>query len=332
MDIKNIGVFYPKTLRDLPNWVLWKLEPGNDGRLTKVPYNPHYHYRASKTTPKDWSTFDTAEKELSKGEYNGLGFVFTPESGLLFLDLDHCIDDKGMITPFASTVLTILGKGTYIELSQSMHGLHAFGFGEIPAQIRLNENGSDRRIELYNNQFCAMTGRAICPYEPIDKSSEFMDIYNRYKKTESKRTSHAPIPPEIKLNLSDTKIIDKASKGPDGELFRKLMSGDDSDYPSKSEADFKLCAILSFWADRDFDTIERIFYSSGLVRKKWNRLSYRKNTIQRAIDDNTECYSEFVARKNEEEKLFLKDFHSKYSESRKNRTQNKSAQSTKGDP
>lgn len=324
MDIKNIPVFYPKTMRDLPNWVLWKLEPNKDGRMTKVSYNPIYHYRASKTNPKDWTSFDIAEKELSKGGFNGLGFAFTPESGMLFLDLDHCVDDRGIINSFASTVLQILGDGTYIELSQSGHGIHAFGFGKIPAQ--LSEKGSDWKIELYNNQFCAMTGRAICPNEPIDKSAQFMDIYNRYRKTERPQKPHTPIPPNIKLNLTDTQIIDKASKSSDGELFRKLMSGDYSDYPSQSEADFKLCAILSFWSDRDFDTIERIFYSSGLVRKKWNRRSYREVTIKRAMDKTAECYSEFVARKKDEESRLFKNGLAKYKEARKANTQ-----CTKGD-
>lgn len=295
MDIKNIGVFYPQTLRDLPNWVLWKLEPDKDGRLTKVPYSPKYHGKASSTNPDSWGSFDLANKKLESGEYSGLGFVFSQSTGLIFLDLDHCLDDKGILTSQSKDILEIIGKNTYVEISQSGSGLHVISFGTIPKPLKYNG------VEMYfNARFCAMTGRAISPCEPTDKSSELLTVYNKYKKPEQEQRPR--IETDFHLNLSDEEIIKKASNSPDGEMFRKLMSGDTSDFDNdESRADYKLCKILSFWSDRDFDTISRIFYSSGLYRKKWERRDYREKTIQHAIDRTSESISEYIERKKQEE-------------------------------
>lgn len=305
MLIKNIPVFFPQAMKSLPNWILWKLETDANGRKTKVPYSSLYDGKASVTNPGSWTTFEKVYKKLHSGGYDGLGFVFTLDIGIVFIDIDHCIDDNGNMNSTAIDIINTIGKDTYFELSQSGTGIHGFAYGSIPKAIKRDN------VEMYSEKrFVAMTGRAISACDPSIKASELLAVYNKYKKPEIEKRPR--IKPDIKLSLTDNEIIDKASHSRDGELFRKLMSGDYSDYSSQSDGDFKLCQILAFWSDRDFDTISRIFYSSGLYRKKWDRKDYRERTINRAIDYTNESYSEFVARKRQEEALLFSNFKSKH--------------------
>jgi putative DNA primase/helicase len=50
----------PQTLKQLPRWILWKLET-RDGTETKVPYRID-GVRASTTNPNDWTDFVTASR------------------------------------------------------------------------------------------------------------------------------------------------------------------------------------------------------------------------------------------------------------------------------
>lgn len=282
MLIENIPVFYPQLMRALPNWVLWKKD--------KVPYSALYDGRASVSNPSTWATFDTAfSKFKSDDTFSGLGFVFTPDTHLIFVDIDHCVDENGMLNQTAQDIVKTIGN-TYIELSQSGTGLHIFALGEIPKPFK--HNG----VEMYfTARYVAMTGKAIKRCEPSDKHDELMKVYQKYKTPE-------PIPrmritAGDSLNLSDDEIIRRASESRNGELFRKLMSGDISDFESHSNADFKLCKILAFWSDRDGETIERIFTSSGLCRDKWTkRPKYREQTINRACESVEESISEYLTR------------------------------------
>lgn len=298
MITQNIPVFFPQSMKLLPNWVLWKLEPDKSGRPTKQPYSALYDGHASSTNPNTWTTFDTAYKKLESGLYSGLGFVFSLETKLVFVDIDHCISDDGKLNAQAVDIIQTIGKDTYIELSQSGTGLHIFAVGEIPKASKHNS------VEMYaDKRFVAMTGKALSPCEPSDKHTELLKIYQKYKTPE--REKRPRIETENKLSLSDNEIINRASKSSNGLLFRKLMSGDISDFNSHSDADFKLCLILAFWSDRDFDTINRIFISSGLYRDKWDRSDYRERTISRACDFVDESISEFIERKKNEEALRL---------------------------
>lgn len=51
-----------------------------------------------------------------------------------------------------------------------------------------------------------------------------------------------------------------------------------------------LCGMLAYWTGRDPERMDRIFRSSALMREKWNREDYSKNTIQMAILNCTSIY------------------------------------------
>ncbi len=69
-----------------------------------------------------------------------------------------------------------------------------------------------------------------------------------------------------------------------GAKFGRLWRGDASGYPTRSEADLALCAMLAYWCGADPARVEALFYRSGLCRSKWRlRPDYRRRTIARAI-------------------------------------------------
>jgi putative DNA primase/helicase len=111
----------PQQLKDLPNWVNWKL----DKQHGKVPYNAKNGRKAKSNDPSTWATFDRAVAAAADGlnDYDGIGFML---HGTLLAgaDLDGMLH-AGVAEPFALEILKHLGN-PYCETSPSGNGLHAF--------------------------------------------------------------------------------------------------------------------------------------------------------------------------------------------------------------
>jgi hypothetical protein len=102
--------------------------------------------------------------------------------------------------------------------------------------------------------------------------------------------SNEPQPPTFcnaSQTLSDEEILQKARSAKNGEKFRSLFDyGRIEEYPSHSEADLALVALLSYWTD-DARRIDRLFRQSALFREKWDEKrgsrTYGEQTIQKAL-------------------------------------------------
>jgi primase-polymerase (primpol)-like protein len=80
-----------------------------------------------------WAPFAKVRPAVASGACSGLGFVFSADDPLFFLDLDHCRDpDTGEIAPWALDYLEGF-YGTYIEVSPSGTGIKVIGEGTLPA-------------------------------------------------------------------------------------------------------------------------------------------------------------------------------------------------------
>lgn len=284
--------YIPDEMKARRSWVLWRLETVRD-RKTKVPYSAVYSGKASTTNPASWSSYADARRVLdnSKGYYNGLGYVLTGD-GLVFIDIDHCITAEGL-SATAADILHTMGR-TFVEISQSGTGLHLFAHGTIPRSFKNSKNG----VEMYDGgRYCAITGNAACSDEITDNQQGLDAVFEKYKTADAHNTHTSPfaaIPP----SMSDMEIVKKCQEH--GDLFNSLYGGDASMYGSRSEADFALCLILAFWTNRDAETIDRIYRTSGLMREKWLRDDYRDRTINRACSQCAESISEYKERKTRE--------------------------------
>jgi putative DNA primase/helicase len=295
-------------MKTLPCWVLWKLEL-KGSRQTKVPYTIYHEY-ASSTNPKTWTTFENVSRVYESSEkYSGIGFVFTEENGIIFVDIDHCFNENREGDDRAKDILSAFNEGTFAEVSQSGTGVHIFAKGTIPRSFK-----NDRQnVEMYSKgRFCAMTGNALYRTEVNDCQTALDYVFEEYRTPERKKTEYSHTS-QIATG-SELEILNRARKSEKtGQEFSRLFdSGDWNGLESQSNADYRLCVMLAFWCDRDYSTIDSLFRQSALCREKWiKREDYRTRTIERACGSIEESYSEFVARKRRED---LKDYEQFMSE------------------
>lgn len=284
---------FPSELAALPNWVCWRLEPDKKtGRTAKVPYNPHTGYKASANNPATWGTLVQALSCAEKYQFTGIGFVFTKESGIVGLDVDHCLTD-GKPNDIATDILARLPP-TYIEISPSGTGLHIFLRGVLPAGGNRN---SKHGVEMYSSaRYFTMTGKRYIhekSCENVATDNGAIDyIHQKFiaiEKTIKKKSS------ANQALISDDEIIRLAKKSADGAAFSALWAGQWPDaFPSQSEADYSLCKKLAFWTARDEAQIDRMFRSSGLYREKWDRQqgggTYGEITVRNACKNTAHIY------------------------------------------
>jgi primase-polymerase (primpol)-like protein len=157
MSISTTAITYHPDLTGLDQWVCWRLEKRN-GKLTKVPYNPHSGRLASSTDPSTWAPFEVALATwTASSRYNGIGFVFSPCDPFVGVDLDHCRDaETGTIDAWAQQIINDLDG--YAELSPSGTGIHIWVRGHVPGERRKGEIDG-HKIEMYDTgRFFTVTG------------------------------------------------------------------------------------------------------------------------------------------------------------------------------
>lgn len=255
-------------------WILWRLENGK-----KKPYSAKYDGLASTTKQYTWSTYEKAVIKLKYSDYNGLGYVFAENDGLVFIDLDHCITDAGEISELAEKMLNLF-KDTYAEISQSGNGMHIVCKGAIQRAYKSND------IEIYSSgRYMAFTGNAVTLKEPTDCQSQLDLLCKELNITAVKPTKQ---PEEMQPVHSVKEIINKAESGGNGAEFKNLYYKGIFPYkksdgkPDQSRADLRLISILVYYGATD-SQIHSIFLESKLgERKKAERDDYIQRTIDKA--------------------------------------------------
>lgn len=287
----------PDELKRCPQWVCWQSEPDpkSHSGIKKTPINPRTGGKAMSNNPDTWCDFKTAVR--ASRNYSGIGFMFSG-SGYFGVDLDDCFPEiegylrgeKNFVSDFAD------GLGSYTELSQSCHGLHIICRGSLPEGARRKG-----KFEMYDKgRYFIMTGNPLDP----DNVKPVADCTESIKFLHEKYLSSKPAPRPVSataqfsvnpVNMAVSEILEKAFASKSGEKFRKLYSGDFSDYPSQSEADMAFCNMLAFWCGRDTAKMDDIFRNSGLMRDKWDRKqsgsTYGKIMLKKAVLKCQEVYN-----------------------------------------
>ena len=130
-------------------------------------------------------------------------------------------------------------------------------------------------MEVYEeNRFVVFTGELLKPECPICHSQAGLNwlvekVFASKAKQAPKRITDRKSAREPLLE-SDDQLLERALAK--DEKFRRLFSGDWSDYPSQSEADLALSAKLAFWwyvpDTGGRDAIDRI-YRLGEFYQQW---------------------------------------------------------------
>ena len=284
----------PRELRELPQWVLWRVEQRN-GKETKPPYQvAHPARKASSTDPATWATFDDAYTAFMRGAGDGVGFVFTPGDPYAGVDLDKCLRD-GELDAAARPVVERLHS--YTECSPSGDGLHVIGKGEVGGGRRTGKTPWEGELELYDrDRFFTMTGRRYD--DAPTKVLELVELDALRAELMPDTTPTAPTVADtpavrgmVLERLDDRELLERAFAAGNGAKFRALWQGDTSGYKSPSEAELALLSMLAFWTGPDEARIDWLFRQSALVRPKWEeREDYRAATIGRALAGKTEFF------------------------------------------
>lgn len=254
----------PGELKDLRQWVLWR-GVLRAGKISKVPFSLSGR-KASSTNPDSWASFEDAMEQYSAGRSDGIGFVFAPGGGFVGIDLDHCLDEQGIIVPQAAEIARVLNS--YAERSVSGKGLHVIVGG------KLNKGTRKGPVEIYpHGRYFTMTGHVLEGYKNLSTNQAVLERLVRLVSPKNK--SQLQRIPKKSYYTNDELVL-KAQTAKNGEKFSRLWSGDTTGYPSQSEADVALLAILLYWTGGDEERAAILFEKSGLYRSKWERANYRR--------------------------------------------------------
>lgn len=205
----------PQSLRQPRQWINWRYEAGDDGKQDKIPYRPS-GYKASTTNPKHWATFNEALAAHERGDFDGVGFVFSKDDDLFGIDLDGCRNpDTGEFAPWALEILE--RTDTYAEVSPSGLGVKLFCTSATPIEsYKVNVNaeplapGKTPGVEIYSQgrYFCVTGCKESGSDDEPTEQNEIVDwIRTKHPKhpkpsTNGKHTTNGAASSKAKPNAS----------------------------------------------------------------------------------------------------------------------------------
>ncbi len=300
----------PAHLRETGRFCLWKyMERG--GKKTKVPYSPSGGL-ASANKPHTFGDFKRAEALLARrpGKYDGLGVGLFGD--LCGIDIDHCVDDDGQLSPLAQDIVERIGS--YAELSPSGEGVHilcrapGLDFDKARYLLKNSANGVEVYAAGHTNRYLTLTGNAINDEDLNERTVEVAELLERYMRRDSPRSAVSAELAECatdeetdpeSLLLDDVEVISRMlnPKNADYDRVARLWDGDTSMHNGDSSvADEALCCKIVFYGGRDWAQVDRIFRQSGLMRDKWDEArgansTYGRETISYAFGVQKERWS-----------------------------------------
>ena len=281
-----MGFFIPQTLKKINNWVVWKKE--GQGYIKKIPYDPRTGYKADPT--KSCCSFESAVTFYKYGgNFDGIGFCFTKDCNMTFIDIDHCINENYEETQLAKKMQKLFSD-CYMEYSQSEQGIHIICLGTVPRAIKTKE------IEIYSNgRYVALTGNSINANEPQEAQKRLDMIFKEYSVKSPilpQQPISSPLKNETLTNINDiNSLIKIIMKSRQGKKWERLHSGDLHGYPSTSEGAQAYISITNYFAGGNDDLIKKVFAKSTFpkINSKYKKDYYIDRMIINA--KNTLTYN-----------------------------------------
>lgn len=299
----------PDELRALPQWVVHK---------AKCPYDPRTGYRAKARQPKTWATFSEA---VNTGGYDGIGFEFMSENGLVGIDLDTVRDpETGWTDPLALEIIDQLDS--YTEISPSGYGFHIIARGtpalewnkvKLPVnqikrvdvdlttgEARRDKDGNTRykqpEIEMYTEgRYFAMTGNICGGYGMLaEADAAIATLQQRF----SRQDSHIQQSPASALNWDaeiggSSQTSSKVGKDylaiglEKDSRFRELWDGH-RPHGNESADDQALMNKLAYWCNCNASAMMNAFKQSPHCQQKdhqhMKKAVIREDYLQRTAE------------------------------------------------
>lgn len=198
----------PPVLKDLPQWVLWRLID-RDGELAKVPFSVDGK-PAKANDPATWAEYLKVANAYNEQRDAGIGYEFSDSDPFVGIDLDGCRDpESGVIADWAKEIITSLN--TYAEVSPSQTGVKLFVRAKLKSDWRkvvLDVPAvCDKQpaIEVYDRgRYFAVTGwRVKGPH----------DIEARQAELDALLAKHKPKAPETRQDFTSPQaVVERARK------------------------------------------------------------------------------------------------------------------------
>lgn len=267
----------PTELKEKALFCLWTYSQDN----TKIPIDPHtLKYGDSSDTSK----FDEYNYVLKKtNEKYGLGIgVF---NNICAIDIDHVIDENGVISEKAAEIINTMDS--YTEFSPSGKGIRILfscedGFQYDKDKYYIKHDDLEVYVCGMTKRFLTVTGNHI-KGEFKNAQDKLGIILEKYMKR--KETVKATV---IPMTTDDDYLTVGLQK--DSKLI-ELWNSQPSGYGgNESETDQALCNKLAYWCNKDYQKIYNAFMSSPYVqrkdtahKRKLERDDYLPTTINKAI-------------------------------------------------
>lgn len=203
----------PTSLKELPQWLMWKLEQRRGDKPTKLPYQTNGQL-AKSNDASTWNTFETVARRSKLPGFSGVGFVFSADDPFIGVDLDGCRNpETGRIADWATEIADKLDS--YTEVSPSGTGIKVFARGiwkpgtgkklELPAEVVCDKSPA---IEVYDRlRYFAVTGQRLDgrPNEPQERQEVIDGLCDLFFSERSQRGSQGP-------SRADSPVIERARR------------------------------------------------------------------------------------------------------------------------
>ncbi len=255
----------PAELRERAQWVCC--------RLDKIPLDPRTGQRASVGDPTTWATFEEAVACIGYAGVEYVGFVLTASDSYAIIDLDD--KPNKPLSPAQRNVHARILEAfdSYTEHSASGCGYHIIVRGSVPSAIKRDA------VEVYAQaRYMICTGDVVKDRPIVDCQAQLDALVAEMQPSTPQQSTalveRAPV-------ATDEQVLAMATGATNGAKFTQLWRGDwqTMGYPSQSEADNALLALLCFYSPSN-EQVMRLFRRSGLgQRQKAKRDDYLLRSI-----------------------------------------------------
>jgi len=252
----------PPMLKQSLNWVAW----GIRGAPLKFPFNPvsllsGRPLSAKAGVSETWSSYKNAVECVERGLAQGIGYEF--DGSVYGVDLDHVIDEAGIITPHAREIVDKLTS--YTEVSPSGTGLHIFVLA--PGADITRHRKKDHFIEIYNEgRYFTVTGNVYGNVKIIEtRTEELQDIHNKFLLPGATRKLGNP-PSPVTMQITEWDRFLRVGLERD-KAFSALWAGEHRNN-NESADDQSLMNKLAYWCNANPDAMIRAFITSPYYSQK----------------------------------------------------------------
>ena len=289
----------PEEMKQFPHWVV--------ATANKLPINPASGYGAKSNDPSTWSSFDVClsylkenyGKEVSIGNQmssiEGLGFMFQKETGLVGIDIDHCLDANGNIVD--ERVKAILdANDAYAEVSKSCSGIHIISRGQKNFSSNKMHLTDEIVLEVYDSaRYFFITGNLLSAEKAkITDGQALLDyIGKEFFSSSNEKSSNIATPIEASNEpaVISAEVMDRLEYNLNSdEYFNRRWNGERFKGDESSDDMSLLCSLAHVTHDRE--TIKALFINSPYFdskddahkRKVIVREDYIIRSINKAIE------------------------------------------------